>query len=182
MSDIQENPPEHVFSGISVKKNAKIVLSRTKRFLGFYITSLRGWLFSQKTLNIHLQVLRTYLHTFFLQNKLKECDKSIIGVVLNFILVGRCCAYPKSLKPDTYFCMHKVRIYLFATFIIHLVAPQILRTPSFLVSPGYYSRPKINWKPSISLILGCKKGVLWAMQQWQIYLYQNFFILHTIYT
>ena len=65
------------------------------------------------------------------------------------------------------FCMHKVRIYLFATFIIHLVAPQILRTPSFLVSPGYYSRPKINWKPSISRILGCKKGVLWAMQQWQ---------------
>ena len=182
MSDIQENPPEFVFSGISVKKNAKIVLSRTKRFLGFYITSLRGWLFSQKNLNIHLQVLYTYLHTFSLQNKLKECDKSIIGVVLTFILVGRCCAYPKSLKPDTYFCMHKVRIYLFATFIIHLVAPQILRTPSFLVSPGYYSRPKINWKPSISRILGCKKGVLWAMQQWQIYLYQNFFILHTIYT
>ena len=78
--------------------------------------------------------------------------------------------------------MHKGRIYLFATFIIHLVAPQILRTPSFPVSPGYYSGPKINRKASRSRILGCKEGVFWAMRQWQIYLYQNVFILHAIYT
>ena len=146
MREIQENPPEIVFSGISV--NCQDYFKPKKKI--FQIFTLQAFavdffqLAPQLILNIHLQVLRTYLHTFSLQNKLKECDKSIVGVVLNFIVFGRCCTYPKSLKPDTYFCVHKGRIYLFATFIIHLVAPLILRTPSFPVSPGYYGCPKVN--------------------------------------
>ena len=39
----------------------------------------------------------------------------------------------------------------------------------FFISPGYYSRPKRNWKQCLCKILGANKiGALWVIRKWRI--------------
>ena len=38
----------------------------------------------------------------------------------------------------------------------------------FFISPGYYSRPKRNWKQTVCKILGGKEGALWEMWKWRV--------------
>ena len=57
--------------------------------------------------------------------------------------------------------------------IMHLVSPQNFAWPLFLITPGYYSRPKRNRRQWLCKVLGGEQGELWSMWKWWIERYSQ---------
>ena len=60
--------------------------------------------------------------------------------------------------------------------IMHLICPPYppdLAQPLFVIFPGYYSRPKINWKQCLCKISGGKQGTLWEICKRCIHILQG---------